>query len=909
MPIPLIVAGVAAGAGALAGAAAKAERDGKSAPRHSGSFQETKYYDPNATKYGGTETGLRDYNANLNYRRVQAEQRGANTANYGQANAYGTQGAYARQNQSDMAGLMMRRAAGGMPSIAGQQAEQSMGQLGRQTAEQQRLIQQNAQQQSQQATAAQTSMQAGARGAGAMALAQQNAANNTAAAQSGIGRSAAQASQNVGMGATNAATDIATQAQVNAAHEREAAERAAFDANSGMRKGDQEGEMLAGKRAEFQAGQEQQNRDANDKRAMGYEELEGRANAGAQNAAVANQGQLASSHAAADAHNAAAYAEREKNDKGWAESIFGGMKDGASAVSSDERAKTPIHLAGARAAGGPVSAGKPYLVGERGPEVVVPKQGGTVVPNHQVRDLGDVEDWGPSTDSMLDDRQAQYGGGQDTIGRAALDREIATQAERDEAEVAAAQAAPQYRSNDPAVGLERAGAERRRRELMGESRPASAAVNEDEERGVAPGTSDFEKTAPKVKKEPWWMQDVSKYMSDEDAKTPIDMGDVESWGPQKGQDEGYRHRSFQSQMDSELRGADERKAAMKTEERNTPKLFKRDTKTDQKAVKDAFYARLMKDADSKIAGMKASVKHGASVALDEGDVDEAKDTRVASNSFSSDDKTKLTAAKREAYMLGRAHQDEFRKTGKPPGGDFEWSATESGDLVDRHINPDRMQPSGAGRAESTKPGQVKRSELVSRYEVGPQSALEPEPLPPRPADFIAPDGPSPLPPPKAPRLEQPYEEEEPMAYPERQATPDVAPWSRTGQMVRHETSARHSGGGRKRSMSSDERAKVGLGVEKGPVADANRAMKGEPYAYKPEHTPEHEEQGQPHFGFMAGNLRKSPVSRVAVEKDPKTGLDRVDRDRMLQVVAAGVSDLQRQQDELRVGLKRGGKKR
>ena len=36
----------------------------------------------------------------------------------------------------------------------------------------------------------------------------------------------------------------------------------------------------------------------------------------------------------------------------------------------------------ARADGGPVRAGRPYLVGERGPEVIVPEQSGTVVPNH-----------------------------------------------------------------------------------------------------------------------------------------------------------------------------------------------------------------------------------------------------------------------------------------------------------------------------------------------------------------------------------------------------------------------------------------------------------------------------------------------------------------------------------------------
>lgn len=38
-------------------------------------------------------------------------------------------------------------------------------------------------------------------------------------------------------------------------------------------------------------------------------------------------------------------------------------------------------LEGARANGGPIMAGRPYLVGERGPEIVVPRSAGTVLPN------------------------------------------------------------------------------------------------------------------------------------------------------------------------------------------------------------------------------------------------------------------------------------------------------------------------------------------------------------------------------------------------------------------------------------------------------------------------------------------------------------------------------------------------
>lgn len=41
-------------------------------------------------------------------------------------------------------------------------------------------------------------------------------------------------------------------------------------------------------------------------------------------------------------------------------------------------------LAGARAAGGPVRRGLPYLVGEKGPEIFQPGQSGRIIPNHQI---------------------------------------------------------------------------------------------------------------------------------------------------------------------------------------------------------------------------------------------------------------------------------------------------------------------------------------------------------------------------------------------------------------------------------------------------------------------------------------------------------------------------------------------
>lgn len=42
----------------------------------------------------------------------------------------------------------------------------------------------------------------------------------------------------------------------------------------------------------------------------------------------------------------------------------------------------------ARAMGGPIDSGQPYLVGERGPELVVPRNNGTVIPNDRLQSVG-----------------------------------------------------------------------------------------------------------------------------------------------------------------------------------------------------------------------------------------------------------------------------------------------------------------------------------------------------------------------------------------------------------------------------------------------------------------------------------------------------------------------------------------
>lgn len=68
--------------------------------------------------------------------------------------------------------------------------------------------------------------------------------------------------------------------------------------------------------------------------------------------------------------------------------IGSGLGSGVQAGRSVESAGA---ISGARANGGPVSAGTPYLVGERGRELFVPQQSGMVVPNHAIGGGGSSE--------------------------------------------------------------------------------------------------------------------------------------------------------------------------------------------------------------------------------------------------------------------------------------------------------------------------------------------------------------------------------------------------------------------------------------------------------------------------------------------------------------------------------------
>jgi len=61
---------------------------------------------------------------------------------------------------------------------------------------------------------------------------------------------------------------------------------------------------------------------------------------------------------------------------------------------------------GARAEGGPVSSGKTYLVGEKGPELFSPSSAGSITPNHQIGGAGGDFVFAPVVDARGADEAA-----------------------------------------------------------------------------------------------------------------------------------------------------------------------------------------------------------------------------------------------------------------------------------------------------------------------------------------------------------------------------------------------------------------------------------------------------------------------------------------------------------------------
>ncbi len=496
--------------------------------RLAGGFYNAAGYDPNASLFGGQKGGLKKYTTSIDGRTraldnqaTMADARQANLANYSRANVWEGAQAQARQGQQQLAQAQMDRALGRTPSIAQMQADRQM----------------------QQAAAAQGAQQASARGAAGLALAGQVAAGNTANAQS----------------------SISGQAQINAANERMQAEGAAQNAFGNIRGGDANAQAAAAQQAQFQAQQQQASRDANDQRALGSQQLALgnqqlglNARLGELNARTSNQGALANAHTAAQVANQHS-ADQNAGSKGLIQTVGDFF--------SDERAKTPLLLMGGapRRPDEPMPAMGPgsgaavpsYEVLNNGAEDVAasgrqmsnfatkyvnnpasgpsmmsdertkrpmlakgirPKDEGprdpapkaTFDPVHGWTRMSDSEaasynEWrGSAPDDWRARQDWRQGEAEALREQEAREKDDATNADIDR-QVEERRAQDTRERTDPAVGLERIA---RDRSLIRAPGPVDENAMNDQEKGLAPGTTDFTSTQPKVDpgpgKRPWW---------------------------------------------------------------------------------------------------------------------------------------------------------------------------------------------------------------------------------------------------------------------------------------------------------------------------------------------------------------------------------------------------------------------
>ncbi len=294
MPGPLLIpAALAAGAavGAGVGLAAKSGQN----QHNIHNFGQNEQYNPNAFQYGGQEGGARDFANQAFYRASEVDQRAAPQADYGQANANANNANTMRGAQLSAADMMFNRATGATPSIAGQQAAIDM----------------------RRAQAAQAAQASSARGTAGVALAGQQAANNTA----------------------NAHAQISNNAQVNAAQERLQAEQAAFGAYGNVRGGDMGAQQQAASQAQFQSNQQLQGRAVNDARATSYEQMGANANAQQLQAQIQGQQTLASSFNNQEQLQAQQAQKNADRRGALLDKIF----------PSDMRSKVPVDLNGSNA--------------------------------------------------------------------------------------------------------------------------------------------------------------------------------------------------------------------------------------------------------------------------------------------------------------------------------------------------------------------------------------------------------------------------------------------------------------------------------------------------------------------------------------------------------------------------------
>lgn len=304
-------------------------------------------YNPNAFNLGGAPGYGYERAADYRMEAMGAQGRAGPQLDYTYVDEDRRNAMGARAGQARIASLMEGRASGLVPSISRMSGDRAM----------------------QQAEAAQLSGAASARGAGALALAQQNAAMGTASAQQ----------------------NIAAQTQIAEAQERLAAEQAAFGAMTGLRGSDFQSQGLAQQWAGNQAALEMQQRQLNDQYALGLYGYENTVQQQQLQAQLAHQGLMQGSHASTDAVRAGVSSANAQNEWMMARLALGAASSGASAAATGStssgltaeppQAPPPNPMMQQQAYGGVQGAPAPNIGQQRNAMMTSPAYFGIGTPN------------------------------------------------------------------------------------------------------------------------------------------------------------------------------------------------------------------------------------------------------------------------------------------------------------------------------------------------------------------------------------------------------------------------------------------------------------------------------------------------------------------------------------------------
>lgn len=310
------------------------ERLGSKNKERAGGFS----VDPNAYQYGGSPGGADEAANRYRNQAEGAQGRQGVRADFGNALGNRQNALEAREGQRTAAELMMARAQGRVPSIARMAADRQMGQ----------------------AVSAQQAAAASARGPAGLALAQRNAAGNIAGAQSAI----------------------ANQGQLNEMQERLAAEQAALGAYGGIRGQDYTGQGLDAQQAQAQAQLDAQQRALNDQFSLGMTGFEHGTRQSQLGAQMQGQAQASANTLGAQGINAGVGGQNAATNLalGMGAINVGAGVGGSFATGGRGVPKPAAH-------GGPIGRGELTLVGEEGPELIVPRESGYVIPAMQTRSI------------------------------------------------------------------------------------------------------------------------------------------------------------------------------------------------------------------------------------------------------------------------------------------------------------------------------------------------------------------------------------------------------------------------------------------------------------------------------------------------------------------------------------------